>query len=139
MDKLVLAGSVILLLVLAFWLAKLVQRRHSGRKPNHPVYQESRTKQPRHRPAAHTLVHSHSTQRMHTSEDMWRASRAKSGESRWEPGVIVANKILTDSELALEERDRSDGHGIHTVDYKPTDSPRESAKQTRGGTGDRRG
>ncbi|MDZ4728829.1 MAG: hypothetical protein SH820_02680 [Xanthomonadales bacterium] len=126
MDEFIFLGTLGTLLVGVILLVKRISSRRTGRQPHHPVYHESSARKPKHRPAGHTLVHSHSTKRINAKEDIWRASRIKANEAHWQPGVIVANKILTDSELALEEKDPEQGHGMPSIKYSPTESPKRS-------------
>jgi hypothetical protein len=133
MDVLVFLGSLVLLAVIAIWLAKAISRSGSGRKRSHPTYHESVNKSSKRRRPAHSLVHSHSADRLHAKEDIWRASRIRANEARWQPGVIVANKILSDSELKLEERESLPGNAGRGIDYSPSEasSPSKTARGAR--------
>jgi len=136
MDELKFLGILAGLLVAAIALGKWISRKRTGRKPNHPIYNPERRKHTGHRHAGHPLIHNHSAERRHISDDVWRGSRVKSNESHWESGVIVANKILTDSELALEEREPTQGHGAAGIGYSPK---RSSEPPSRSAGGRRKG
>jgi hypothetical protein len=120
MDEMTFLGALVLLVIAGLLLVRMIARKQTGRKPDHPVYSESSRRKPHHHPAHHSMVHSHSAERMQAGTDIWRTSRLKANESRWETGVVVANKILSDSELALEERNPEEGHGMEPIRYKPT-------------------
>jgi hypothetical protein len=134
MNELVFLGTLIVLVIAGFLLARYITHKQTGRQRNHPVYHESSSKKHSHRSASHTLVHSHtSANRMHAADDIWRTQRLKANEAHWESGVVVANKILTDSELALEERQPEQEHGMSSIHYKPTGtSPRGQASKSAG-------
>lgn len=132
MDEMIFIGALVVLVIAGVFLIKVIQRKNTGRKPNHPVYQQSSRHKPHHRPASHSMVHSHSTDRMQADNGVWRTSRLKSNETRWESGVVVANKILTDSELALEERDTEESHGHKPAAHKPTGTWNGSSNRSRG-------
>jgi hypothetical protein len=109
----------------AFLIFKRINRQSTGRQKNHPVYhEESTARKAKYQPAGPTLVRSHAAQALNAKEDMWRASRIKANETNWQPGVIAANKILTDSEWALEEQEPELGHGIPTIKYTSTEPER---------------
>ena len=129
MDEMIFLGTVMVLIVAGLLLFRAFSKKKSGRsKPHHPAHRDAFSRRSSHMPASHTLLHSHSTDRVHAADDIWRSSRVRANESRWETGVVVANKILTDSELALEEREPEQGHGMSSIDYKPTDTSRSPAK-----------
>lgn len=136
MDEMIFLGTLVLLIVAGLLLARRVMHRQTGRKRNHPIYRESKNaargfrNKPHHRPATHSLMHSHSADRMQSGNDIWKTSRLKANESRWEKGVVVANRILTDSELALEEREPEAGHGLKPESYKPTGTWQDSSRST---------
>lgn len=119
MDELIFLAALAVIAGVLWFVGRSVLNMRNGRRRDHPVYHETHSRQPSHRPASHTLVHSHSTDRLHASDDVWRNSRLKASESRWDSGVIVANKLLSDSELALEERNPEEGHGMPSIEYRP--------------------
>ncbi len=134
MDEMIFLGAVVVLVVAGLLLVRWIVGKQTGRKPNHPVYSASsrlKPHRPHHRPATHSMIHNHSVERMQTGADVWRTSRLKANESRWESGVVVANKILSDSELALEERDPEEGHGLPPIRYEPTGTGHGSAGRSR--------
>jgi hypothetical protein len=138
MDEFIFLGVLVALVVGVALLVKSISSMRTGRRRNHPIYRDSSARKPRHRPAGHTLVHSHSTKALNTKNDIWRDSRAKAYESNWQPGVIVANKLLTDSELALEEKEPEQGHGMPSIKYTPVESSQKSSKSAGGKRSSRR-
>lgn len=130
MDEVIFLGALLVLVVVGLLLARTFFRKQTGRQRHHPVYHHSSGRNRSHRPASHSLVHDHSTTRMHAADDVWRSARLKSAETRWESGVVVANKILTDSELALEDREPEEGHGMPSIDYKPVGTSRSPARKS---------
>jgi hypothetical protein len=139
MNEVMFVGSIVLLALVVLWLASLFRRRNSGRDPKHRVYHDNRARSPRHRPAAHSMMHSHSTQSLLNSHDeIWRASRAKADESHWVPGVIVANKILTDSERTEKGAEQEHGYRVQTVEYKPVDAQSDTPRRAVGRAGQRK-
>jgi hypothetical protein len=138
MEVLQFLGALLLLVIGGAIVYIRAQRKKDiGRDPKHPVYHSSRTRRTKKHHAGDNLVHSHSTRRMHThaSDKLWRSSRVKVNEEHWESGVIVANKILTDSELALEDREEQHGYAMPSIDYEPVDTPGRHRKSvgTKGG------
>jgi hypothetical protein len=133
-DELKFVGILAGLLVAAIALVKWVGNKRTGRKPNHPIYHPEKSKRAKHQHARHAVIHNHPSQRMHASDRIWRDSRAKTTEAHWESGVIVANKILTDSEMALEKREPSQGQGAVGIGY----SPKEASKPPTRSAGERR-
>lgn len=119
MDELIFLAALIAIVGAILFVGRSLLNKQTGRRRDHSAYHETHHRQPSHRPASHKLVHSHSTERVHASDEIWRNTRVKANETRWESGVVVANKILTDSELALEERDPEEGHGMPSIVYKP--------------------
>lgn len=136
MDVMIFLGTLVVMLVAGLLLARMISSKHTGRKRNHPVYHETSNTQHGHRPASHTLVHSHtSANRMHAADNIWRNHRLKADEAHWQSGDVVANRILTDSELALEERQPEQEQSMPSIEYRPTGnspSPEKSAAKRRG-------
>lgn len=132
MDELIFLSIVLVLVAGIVWLAVRIMSGKDRRKSNHAVYRrQGANKRPAHKLAGHSLVHSHSAKDLKASDEIWRSSRVKAYESQWKPGVIVANKILTDSELELEKRAPSQGHGMRSIDYSPTTFSNRSAGKKR--------
>jgi hypothetical protein len=138
MDVLLFLGALVLLVIGGAIIFVRAERKFdSGRDPKHSIYQPSRTRRNKRHHGGDHLVHSHSTRRMHTpaSDKLWRSSRVKVNEEHWESGTIVANKILTDSDLALEDQEDRHGYAMPTIDYKPVDTQRRRSGSvvTKGG------
>ncbi len=133
MDELVFLGTMVLILAVVIWLAKVIRNKKTGRKSSHPIYQHNTRKRTPHQHKSHAMMHSHSSsERLHATDDIWRNSRVKVTESNWQSSVIVANKILSDTELALEKREPAHGHGMSTIDYKPDETSKRKSKSVGG-------
>ncbi len=128
MEELIFLGVLVVLAASIVWLSVRIKNKNHGRKPDHPVYRHGVSRQSKHKLAGQTLVHSHSAKRLQASDDIWRARRIKANEAHWQPGVVVANKILTDSELELEKREPEQGHGMPRFDYSPGTSSNRSSR-----------